>query len=183
MSAKTRMLLAAAILSLPCLASAQAFTSKTAATTLTVNLTALSGIRLNAAGLNPTLNYLTDADYTNGVTLSQTAALSTFSTSAYSVTIYATTQLVNTTNSAISIPAGDVTVTPSLAVANPDITITPKAIPVAIANATKLIGSTSGTVLQNFNLAYSTVGAPTTDFINKPAGAYATTITYTITNP
>lgn len=183
MIAKTRLLLLAAILSLPCIVNAQVFGSKTASTTLTVNLTALSGIRLNASGLNPTLNYNTDADYTNGVSLTQTAALSAFSTSAYSITVYATTQLVNTTNSAISIPAADVTVTPSLAVANTDITITPKALTVASANATKLIGSTSGTLLQDFNLNYSTTAAPKADFINKPAGAYASTITYTITNP
>jgi hypothetical protein len=182
MISKIRISLIAAILSVPCIANAQ-FTSTTASTTLTVNLTALSGIVLNAAGLNPTLNYLTSANYTNGVTLSQTAALSAFSTSPYSIMLYATGQLVNTSNSSISIPVTDVTVTPSLAASNSTITITPQTIPVAVGNATKLIASTSGTILQNFNLAYSTVGAPTTDFINKPAGAYNTTIIYSITNP
>jgi hypothetical protein len=182
MITRTRILLIAAILSLPCIANAQ-FTSTTASTTLTVNLTALSGIVLNAAGLNPTLTYLTSNDYTNGVTLSQTAALSAFSTSPYSINIYATGQLVNTTSSSINIPVADVTVTPTLAVANPAVTITPQSIPVSIGNAAKLIATTAGTILQNFNLAYSTVGAPTTDFINKPAGAYNTTIIYSITNP
>lgn len=182
MITKIRLLLLATLLSLPYLSNAQ-FTSQTASTTLTVNLSALSGIVLNASGLNPTLNYLTAADYTNGVTLSQTAALAAFSTSPYSITIYATGQLVNTVTSSATIPVADVTVTPSLAASNPAITITPQAIPVAVGNALKLIGSTAGTILQEFNLAYSTAGAPTTDFINKPAGSYTTTIVYTITNP
>ncbi|RBL92464.1 hypothetical protein [Chitinophaga flava] len=181
MTTKIRMFILAVVLCLPFVSKAQ-FTP-TASTTLTVNLSALSGIELNAAGLNPTLNYLASSDYTNGVTVSQTAALSAFSTSPYSITIHASGQLVNTTNSSNTIPVGDVTVTPSLAASNSAITITPQAIPVSAGSALKLIASTAGTILQNFNLAYSTVGAPTTDFINKLTGAYTTTIVYAITNP
>jgi hypothetical protein len=175
------MLLVAVITLFPCLASAQIFTSKTQSTTLTVQLNAVSGILLNASGLLPTLTYTTDGDYTNGVTTAvENAALSAFSTSAYSITVGASTNLVNTTNSAITIPVNDVTVTPTLPAANAAITITPKAIPLTSA---VLIVSTAGTLLQNFNLQYSTVNSVKADFINVPAGSYQTTITYTITNP
>ncbi|UAY55390.1 hypothetical protein [Arachidicoccus terrestris] len=152
----------------------------TANVTLNVVLQNAASIVINGANNVATLTYAAPADYTNGVSLDQAAALTTISNQPYSVTVYASGELTNGTN---TIPVGDVTVTPSLASANTDITLTGVAIPVGTASAANIIVSTAGTASQDFNLNYSTEAAPTADFINKPTGTYTTTLTYTLTNP
>lgn len=152
----------------------------TADVTLNVVLQNAASIVVNGANNVATLTYSTPADYTNGVSLDQTAALTTVSNQPYSVTVYAAGQLVNGGD---NIPVGDVMVTPSLTATNNAITLTGVAIPVGTASASKIIASTEGTASQDFSLNYSTEDAPTTDFIGKPAGTYTTTLTYTLTNP
>lgn len=162
------------------LSAAAAKAQTTATVTLNVVLQNAASIVINGANNVATLTYAAPTDYTNGVSLTQSAAMTTVSNQPYSVTLYAAGQLVNGAN---NIPAGDVTVTPSLSASNANITLTAAALPVGAANAAKIIASTTGTAKQDFNLKYSTVGAPTTDFIGKPAGTYTTTLTYSLTNP
>jgi len=152
----------------------------TANVTLNVVLGNTSSITIGGAYQTAVLQYSTPAHYQNGVSLTQTGAMTTVSNQPYSVTVYAGSDLLNGVN---SIPAQDVTVTPSLAAANANITLTPQALPVGSTNAATIIASTVGTASQVYNLTYSTESAPTGDFIGKPAGTYTTTLTYTITNP
>lgn len=168
----------ALLLTLLSVAAVQAQT--TATVTLNVVLQNTASIVINGANNVATLTYATPANYANGVTLKQTAAMTTVSNQPYSVTVYGAGQLVNGAN---NIPTGDVTVTPTLAAANTAITLTPSPIPVGAASAAKIIASTEGTASQNFDLQYATTDAPKTDFIGKPAGTYTTTLTYTLTNP
>ncbi len=150
----------------------------TATVTLNVVLTNEASIVIGSTFQTATLTYSTPANYANGVTTTQTAAMTTISNQAYSVTVLAGTDLLNGAN---TIPVGDVTVTPSFTGTNSNITITPQAIPKT--TALNIIASTVGTASQVYNLAYSTTAAPTADFIGKPAGTYTSTLTYTITNP
>jgi len=152
----------------------------TANVTLNVVLQNTSSITIGGGFQTATLTYDDASDYQNGVTLAQTGALTAVSNQPYSITVYAGTNLLNGAN---SIPAGGVTVTPSLAASNGNITLTGQAIPVGSTNAATIITSSEGTTSQAYNLTYSTASAPTADFINKPSGTYTTTLTYTITNP
>lgn len=154
------------------------FAQTTATVTLNVVLTNQASIVIAAGAQTATLTYSTPANYTNGVTLSQTAAMTTVSNQAYSVTVLSGSDLLNGSN---TIPVADVTVTPSFTGTNTNITLTPQAIPKT--TAAKIIASTVGTASQVYNLQYSTVGAPTSDFLGLPAGTYTSTLTYTITNP
>jgi hypothetical protein len=160
-----------------------AYSSKaqtTANVTLNCVLQNVTSITIGSSFQTTTLTYATAADYTNGVSVSQTGALTAISNQAYSVYVYAGTDLKNGTN---TIPVSDVTITPSFSGTNAAITCSAKALAVGSANQVKLIASTAGTTSQAYNLQYSTVGAPSTDFLGKPAGTYAATLTYTITNP
>jgi hypothetical protein len=160
-----------------------AYSSKAQTTgTVTLNcvLNNVTSITIGSSFQTATLTYTTAADYTNGVTTSQTGALTAISNQAYSVKVYASQDLTYNTN---TIPVADVTVTPSFTGTNSAITCTAKALPKTSATQVTIISSTAGTTSQAYNLAYSTVGAPSSDFLGKPAGTYASTLTYTITNP
>ena len=160
-----------------------AYSSKaqtTANVTLNCVLTNISSITIGSSFQTTTLNYATAADYTSGVTVAQTGALTAISNQAYSVYVYASQDLKNGTN---TIPVSDVTITPSFSGSNAAITCSAKALAVGSANQVKVIASTAGTTSQAYNLSYSTASAPTTDFLGKPAGTYTSTLTYTITNP
>jgi len=160
-----------------------AYSSKaqtTANVTLNCVLTNISSITIGSSFQTTTLTYATAADYTNGVTVAQTGALTAISNQAYSVYVYASQNL---TNGANTIPVSDVTITPSFSGSNAAITCSAKALAVGSGNQVKVIASTAGTTSQAYNLSYTTAGAPTTDFLGKPAGTYTSTLTYTITNP
>jgi hypothetical protein len=154
--------------------------AQTANVTLNVVLQNAASIVINGASTTAALTYANPADYTNGVEVDQTDAMTVVSNQPYNVSVYAADELVNGVN---NIPVGDVTVTPSLSVSNTNITLTGQSIPVGSAAALDIIASTTGTASQNFNLNYSTKNAPAKDFIGKPAGTYTTTLTYTLSNP
>jgi len=158
-----------------------AYSSKAQTTgTVTLNcvLNNVTSITIGASFQTTALTYTTAADYTNGVTTNQTAALTAISNQAYSVKVIASQDLTNNTN---TIPIGDVTITPSFTGTNSNITCTAKALSKTVTNT--IISSSVGTTSQAYNLEYSTVGAPSSDFLGKPAVTYTSTLTYTITNP
>ncbi len=160
-----------------------AYSSKaqtTANVTLNCVLSNISSITIGSSFQTTTLTYATANDYNNGVTVNQTGALTAVSNQAYSVTVYASQDLKNGSN---SIPVADVTITPSFTGTNSAITCSAKALATGSGNAVKVIASTAGTVSQAYNLQYSTANASPSDFLGKPAGTYTSTLTYTITNP
>lgn len=152
----------------------------TANVTLNVALQNTASIVINGTNTTAALTYDDPADYTDGVEIDQTDAMTVVSNQSYNVSVYAADELVNGVN---TIPVGDVTVTPSLSGSNTNITLTGQPIPVGSAATKNIIVSTTGTPSQNFNLNYSTKNAPAEDFIGKPEGTYTTTLTYTLSNP
>ncbi len=146
----------------------------TGTTTLQVNITNQSAIVVN----NPTaaLSFTQASHYQLGQQLTQTNAVQAFSNVPYSISVRAGTDLLNGGN---TIPVGNVQVTPALPSPASGVTVT--GVSLSTANQT-IITSTEPTLQQLFNLTYSTT-AGNTAFLNQPAGAYSTTLTYTITAP
>lgn len=149
--------------------------------TLNVVINDVTSLSILSADQTTTLTYLTAANYANGVTVTQPAAMTAISNQPYSITVYAAGNLLNGATN--TIPVGDVTVTPTPTTIDGSATCTPAAIPVSAVSAIPIVTSTAGTTTQSFDLAYTTVGAPIADFLGKPAGTYTTTLTYTITTP
>ncbi|WP_123844478.1 hypothetical protein [Chitinophaga lutea] len=143
-------------------------------TSLQVNITNQAAIVVN----NPTatLSFTQASHYQLGRQLVHTNALQAFSNIPYSISVRAATDLMNGAN---SIAAGNVQVTPALAAPASGVSVS--GVSLSTANQT-IITSTVPTLQQLFNLTYSTT-AGNTAFLNKPAGAYSTTLTYTITAP
>ena len=146
----------------------------TGTTTLQVNITNQAAIVVN----NPTatLSFTQASHYQSGQQLVHTNALQAFSNIPYSISVRAATDLMNGAN---TIAAGNVQVTPSLAAPVSGVSVA--GVSLSTANQT-IITSTIPTLQQLFNLTYATT-AGNTAFLNKPAGAYSTTLTYTITAP
>ena len=148
--------------------------------TINVIINNITSLTIGSSFQSATLTYTTASDYANGVSLSQPAAMTAISNQPYSITVYASTDLVNGLN---SIPVHDVTVTPAPSIANANATCTAQPIPTGAGSALQIVHSTAGTTEQQYDLTYSTQSAPQTDFLGKPAGTYTTTLTYSITNP
>lgn len=145
--------------------------------TLGVSLTAVQSITINPSFATTTLSYTTANHYTNGVSSDeQTAAITVFSTSAYTVTVVANQDL---TKDAATIPVSNVEITPSMTVKPNEVTLTK----VAISKTTPatIISSTVGTLAHVFNLVYSTTNSTKTDFLGKAAGTYTATVTFSLT--
>lgn len=143
--------------------------------TIVAVISPLAGIVLQNGGNNATLSFTTAANYQNGVTLVQTNALVAFSNEAYSVNVSGSANLFNGTN---FITLGNILISP---VPNPaNGSIITQEVPLSLSPQNILTAAPAGT--QNYNLQYRTT-AGNTAFLNKPAGNYTTTITYTITNP
>lgn len=149
--------------------------------TLNVVINDVTSLSILSADQTTNLTYSTTSNYANGVTVTQPAAMTAISNQPYSITVYAAGDLLN--GGSNTIPVGDVTVTPTPSTTDGSATCLPVAIPVSAASALPIVHSTAGTTTQSFDLAYSTTGAPTVDFLGKPAGTYTTTLTYTITTP
>jgi hypothetical protein len=153
----------------------------TANVTLDVVINNVTSLTIQGADQTATLTYSTQSDFANGVTTTQPAAMTAVSNQPYSVTVYASGNLLNGASN--TIPVDDVTVTPTPSTTDASATCLAVAIPVSAGSALPIIHSSAGTTTQNFDLAYTTAGAPITDFLGKPAGTYTTTLTYTITTP
>lgn len=162
-------------------------------TTLNVVLSDVRSIKVNPAQTNVSLAFANANDYTNGVSSNQPSHLEIISTGGYAIKVKSSgPSLVNGTN---SIPVNTITLTPTVG-AQPGVsgsvivisvggntngssggsgTLTP-----AVLNPTpvNLISSSSGTTKRFYDITYkASGGAP---YINKAAGTYSTTITYSI---
>lgn len=160
---------------------AKAQNQVTQSVTLNVVLQDITSLTIGGTFNTATLTYATASDYASGVDLTQAAAMTAISNQPYSITVYASGNLINGGN---SIPAGDVSILPTASTANANVTCTRQNIPVSSGSAAQIVHSTAGTASQNYDLLYSTKNNVTqADFLGKPHGTYTTTLTYTITNP
>jgi hypothetical protein len=146
-----------------------------ATATLSVTISSINAVSLQGAGNIATLTFSTPANYENGVQITQPAALNIFSTLPYHVSVSAP----NLNYMSNTIPIGNVNINATPSTSNASITTT---IASLLSSAQTIITSGIPTLSQNFDLLYST-GAGNNAFLNKPAGTYTSTLTYTITSP
>jgi len=142
--------------------------------TLNVTLVAVQNISVNATQTTVTLTFEEAGDYLNGVSSSQPNHLEVASTDDFVVKVSTSTDnLVNGTN---TIPVSTITVTPAYASGtDPEATESAQTLSIG---AKTILTSTTGTTQAFYNVTYDASGG--TDYINKPAGTYTTTVTYTI---
>jgi hypothetical protein len=142
--------------------------------TLNVTLVATQSISVNATQETVTLTFDDATDYQNGVTSEQASHLAVSSTGLFQVKVNTSTEnLVYETN---NIPVSTVTVTPAYASGtDPDATATGVSLSTT---ATTILDSDDGTAQAFYNVTYFASGGA--DYINKSAGTYTTTVTYTI---
>ncbi|WP_142602505.1 hypothetical protein [Solitalea koreensis] len=141
--------------------------------TLNVIIAQAVGITLNNSAVN--FNYSTPSAYTSAQTISQSLALTTFSTKPYTITVQANSN--NLTNGANTIPISDVEV----------LTTTNVGTLTTITNlgttARTMISNAPYTFGQNWDLKYTISAAKSQSYLGKPTGVYSGTIIYTITSP
>jgi len=152
----------------------------TGTTDLKVTLNAVQSITVN----NPTvgLNFTNSADYLTGVNTTQENHLTFASTSGFSITAKAGTDLTGGTGN--DIPVSTVTITPSTGTignppgGTPTITASPlsKAAAVTIYSSPSTITS-GGTTQASLDVNYNASGG--TNYLNR-TGTFTSTITYTI---
>jgi hypothetical protein len=144
--------------------------------TLNVVLADVRSIIVNPAQNAVQLDFVTATDYQVGVTKTEVAHLNVTSTGAFQVKVKASTdQLVNGAN---SIPVNTIILTPNIS-ANSTLPAGAVFTPVTLsAIAQQLIQSSNGSPKVEFDVEYKSSGGD--PYINKPAGTYVTTITYSI---
>ena len=150
--------------------------SGTGPASMSIVLSNLSTLTLGSGASTAALNFSSASAYQNGVTLNQSAALGVFCNQSYSISVAASQNLKNGTN---SIPISNVTVDATPSTGGTGITTPAKTLSTS---SQTIITATSGTLSQNFDLSYYT-SAGNTAFLGMPAGTYTTTLTYTITSP
>jgi len=150
--------------------------SCTATLSISISNSAFTSITLSGSAGTASLNFNSASVYANGASLTQSAALTAYSFSAYHITVQASQNLKYGSN---TIPISNVIIdaTPSTGgsgITTPATTLS--------TSAQTFITSTSGSFFQNFDLLYYTT-AGNTAFLTIPAGTYTTTLTFTISSP
>lgn len=142
--------------------------------TLNVTLVAVQNISVNSGQTTVTITFNESSDYLNGVSSSQTEHLEVSSTEEFVVKV--STASENLSDGTNMIPVNTITVTPVYASGtNPGATATAVALSTT---ATTILSSTNGTTEALYDVTYDASGGP--NYVNKPAGTYTTTVTYTI---
>ncbi|EOR93727.1 hypothetical protein ADIARSV_3067 [Arcticibacter svalbardensis MN12-7] len=148
--------------------------------TLTLNLAALQSIKINTVAVN--IDFATAADYTNGKSSGAIAdQIEIVSTGIFTVSVAASGPL--STGTAINdIPLSALTLTPTLASSSTTIVPTLNVVTtLAPAVPKAFIKSAVGTSNAKFSVNYGiSPGVGSVNLLNRPAGAYKTTVTYTI---
>ncbi|WP_069660804.1 hypothetical protein [Arcticibacter eurypsychrophilus] len=148
--------------------------------TLTVNLAALQSIKLNTAAVR--IDFASESDYANGKSSGVIAdQIEIVSTGIFTVSVMASGPL--STGTAIDdIPLSALTLTPSLASSSSTIVPTLNVITTLAPTVPKaFIKSLVGTSNAKFSVNYGILpGVGSVNLLNRPAGAYKTTVTYTI---
>jgi hypothetical protein len=170
--------------------SQKSFAQNTANATLNVVLSDVRSIKVNPSQTNVSLVFANSADYNNGVSSDQVAHLEVTSTGGYAIKVKSSgPTLVNGAN---SIPVNTITLTPTVGTQKASVgagvtAIIPQSsntqmgsLLAAILNPTAVnfITSPTGVTKQFYDVKYNASGG--TSYINKAAGTYTTTITYSI---
>jgi hypothetical protein len=144
--------------------------------TLNVVLADVRSITVNPAQNAVQLNFATATDYQTGVISNQVGHLIVTSTGGFQVKVKASGETL--VNGANSIPVNTITLSPSI---NAGSTLPPGAtfVNVQLSSVPQpIIQSTNGSANVIFDVEYKASGGD--PYINKPAGTYVTTITYSI---
>jgi hypothetical protein len=143
--------------------------------TLNIVLADVRSIKVNPAQATVQLNFATPTDYQNGVTLSEVAHLEVTSTGAYQVTVKSSgPTLDNGTN---TIPVNTISMVPSLNAGSTDAGISFQTITLS-PTAQQMITTPNGSPRVIFDVRYTASGGQ--PYIDKPAGTYVTTVTFSI---
>ncbi|MGV8094385.1 MAG: hypothetical protein AB2L24_21220 [Mangrovibacterium sp.] len=174
---KSKIKLLSALLVLAVLGIQAAHAQTSDEVTLNVTLVAAQSISVNATQKTVTLTFDDATDYQNGVTSEQASHLEVSSTGLFQVKVNTSTEdLVYDDEN--NIPVSTVTVTPVYASGtdpDPDADATGVSLSTT---ATTILDSDDGTAQTFYNVTYFASGGA--DYINKSAGTYTTTVTYTI---
>ncbi len=161
----------------------QLFAQTTANTTLNVVLADVRSIKVNPTQNTVTLNFATVDDYNKGVESNQASHLEITSTGGFVVKVKSSGPNLN--NGSNTIPVNTIslvnstTAGSSLVSTGPNANIVSFTIPVTLApTPATLINSPVGATKIFYDVKYKASGGPA--YINKPAGTYTTTITYSI---
>jgi hypothetical protein len=147
----------------------------TANANLNVVLADIKSIKVNPAQSTVTLNFATSADYLDGVFITQAAHLEITSTSGFQVKVKAAT--ASLVNGVSTIPVSTILLTPTLSAGSVDegAAFTPVSLS---ATPQPILNTPNGNARIYFDMQYKASGGQ--DYINKAAGTYVTTITYSI---
>lgn len=153
--------------------------SVSAPITLKVTISDVGAITLSGS-TTATLTFSSANDYKNGVSLTQPAAINVFSNRNYAISVSSGGPNLTSGSTSDVISVGNVSVLPAASPANGAVTTTPAALS---GTPQTIVSSSASTASQNYDLKYYTPAATVGNFLNKKAGTYSTTLTYTITQP
>ena len=144
--------------------------------TLNVTLAQVQSISVNTAQKTVTLAFQSASDYQYGVSSTQVDHLNVSSTTSFQVKVMASGDLSNGTD---EIPVSTITVTPTVnsGYSGPaEETLTGTSL--STSDQGIINSGTNGTVETHYDVEYKASGGE--NYINKSAGTYTTTVTYTI---
>jgi hypothetical protein len=142
---------------------------------LNVVLSDIRSIKVNPAQSTVSLNFATSTDYLNGVFANEVAHLEITSTGGFQIKVKAATaSLVNGTS---TIPVSTILLTPTLSAGSTDEGVSFTPVPLSATQQT-LINTPNGSSMIFFDMKYQASGGQ--DYINKLAGTYVTTVTFSI---
>jgi len=156
-------------------------------TTLNVVLNDVRSIKVNPAQTNVSLIFNNASDYTNGVSSNQASHLEITSTGGFVVKVKSSgPSLINGSN---SIPVNTISLTPTVTASQNSnlvgatastggVVIRTVSTTTLSATDAQFINSPTGGTKIFYDVKYTSSGGP--NYINKPAGTYTTTITYSI---
>lgn len=143
--------------------------------TLNVVLADVRSIKLNPAQTTVQLNFNNASDYQNGVLLNQAAHLEVTSTGGFQVKVKSSgVSLQNGTN---TIPVSTITLVPSLSSGYTDMGASFNTVTLSPTQQ-QMITTPNGSARVVFDVRYGASGGQ--PYIDKPAGTYVTTITFSI---
>lgn len=142
---------------------------------LSVNLADFQSISLNESQKQVDVDLKTVNDFKNGKSSERENHIEVTSTSKYEVKVSASSELIG---ESASIPVKTVSLTPSLGDSgNENSELSFLNVALSTTNQT-IIRSNTGDINRSFNIAYHVAGGE--EYMQKPEGAYKTTLTYTI---
>lgn len=157
--------------------------AQTSQTTLNVRLHPIQTILVNTAQNTVNLDYVTSANYKDGVDIDQPDHLTVYSTGAFTVTVNSSTdKLTNAAFSADNIESSDITITAKAGTTKPLTGAVPTSVKLGT-TAQPLITSDKGGNNVTFDINYAARGND--EYLNKyhkeeSPTVYTTNVTYTI---